>query len=133
MVRDRLKKYKDLQAQHRILLNRFLSAGDPYANMAKNFNSNPPSSPTNKIISRMESELIKSDELIWEFSSVGREMQELDIALGALETLQRDIIKFKYIEKYRWSIVEDKVGYTEAHCKRIAKEGLIRIANVLYK
>lgn len=131
-VRNRLKKYRDLQAQHRVLMNRYLSAGDPYANMSINYSSIPAGSSTYNVSSKIENALIKSDEKISNNSRAAQELKELDIALEALSELQRKIITMKYIDKYQWGIVEDRTGYSESHCKREGKAALIRMADILY-
>lgn len=131
-VRNRLKKYRDLQAQHRVLMSRWLSAGDPYKNMSINYSSVPAGSSTYNVSSKIEEALIKSDEKISSNSSAAKELKELDIALEPLSTLQREIITMKYIDKYQWDIVADKTGYSESQCKREGKAALTRMADILY-
>lgn len=131
-VKQRLRKYKDLQAQHRILMKRYLTAGDPYANMSMNYNSIAAGSRTYSTSSRIENAIIKSDERITEHSEALQEIEELDIALDALTTQQRQIIKRKYVNRESWEIISEKLGYSVAHCKREGKKGLIRMADILY-
>ncbi|MGL5676831.1 MAG: hypothetical protein ACRDDX_10490 [Cellulosilyticaceae bacterium] len=131
-VRDRLKKYKDFQAQYRIRMNKYLSAGDPYAGMSINYNSITPGSPTNKVSNRMEEALIKSDEDLWQISNASGELEELDIALEALGEVQEKIIRLKYIENKKWDVVADTIGYSESQAKKICKEALKRMADILY-
>lgn len=131
-VRNSLKKYRDLQAQYRVLMNRYLSAGDPYANMSINYSSVPAGSSTYNVSSKIENALIKSDEKISNSSRAAQELKELDIALEPLSELQRKIITMKYIDKYQWDIVADRTGYSESQCKREGKAGLTRMADILY-
>lgn len=131
-VRNRLKKYRDLQAQHRVLMSRYLSAGDPYKNMSINYSSVQAGSSTYNVSSKIENAIIKSDEKISNNSSAAQELKEIDIALEPLNDLQRNIVTMKYIEKYSWDIVADRTGYSESQCKREGKSALTRMADILY-
>lgn len=131
-VKDRLKKYRDLQAQHRVLINRYLTAGDPYKNMGIDYSRISSGSKTNYVTSKIENAIIKSDEQITMNSTAAKELQELDLAIEPLSSLQKEIITMKYIDKYEWVFVIDKIGYSESLCKKEARLALIRMADILY-
>lgn len=128
----RLKRYRDLQAQHKMIINRYLSAGDPYSGISISYDTIPAGSSTNTISNRVEKAIIKSDEFLWKNSGVSKELQELDIAIEPLNELQKEIVKLKYIECKDWEFVADSVGYSVRQCKREGKSALRRMADILY-
>ena len=132
MVKSRLKKYNDLQAQQKLIMSRYLSAGDPYGNMSTDYSQIPAGSHVFNTTSKMEQAIIKNDEWIRANSAVSKEIRELDIAMEPLKVIEREILKLKYVEGNDWGIVASKMGYSERQCKRFAKAGLIRMADVLY-
>lgn len=131
-VKKRLKKYRDLQAQHRVLINRYLTAGDPYKNISTDYSRIPSGSKTHYASSKIENAIIKSDEQITMNSTAAKELQELDLAIEPLSTLQKDIITMKYIDNKAWIAIIDQIGYSESLCKREGKLALKRMADILY-
>nr|WP_302600262.1 hypothetical protein [uncultured Cellulosilyticum sp.] len=131
-VKERLKRYRDLQAQHRVIMNRWLSAGDPYANISIDYSSIPAGSKTYTTSSKIETALIKSDEKITRNSEAAKELRELDLALEPLSEIQREIITKKYIDKKGWGIIADETGYSERQCQRESIQALKRMADILY-
>lgn len=131
-IKEDLKKYKDMQAQYRVLISREITAGDPYENISIKYDEIRESSPTYKTTSKIESALIKNEEFILKSNVLAKKLEEINIALDVLNIMQREIVRLKYMEKHRWDFVADSVGYSESQCKRQGKIALMIMAEVMY-
>ncbi len=132
MVKARLKTYRDLQAQHRILLKKYLTAGDPYVGISTDYSKVPAGSKVYNVSSRVEDAIVRSDEIIYEVSGAAQELEQLDTAMAPLKPIQKLIIELKYIDDLDWGIVSSRVGYSERQCKRTGQVALLRMAHILY-
>ena len=133
MVKDRLKQYRVLQARKRVMMSRYLSAGDPYKNMSTDYSQIQAGSRVSNTKSKMDEELIKSEELMTRYSFTIKELDELDMAMESLRPIYKQVISLRYIDGLEWGIVSGEVGYSERQCKRIAKAAIARMADIFYE
>ncbi len=132
MVKDRLKQYKVLQARKRVMMSKYLSAGDPHKNMSTDYSQIPAGSHVSNTKNKMDEALIKSEELMSRYSFTIKEIDELDMAMESLRPIYKQVISLRYIDGLEWGLVSAEVGYSERQCKRIAKAAIARIADIFY-
>jgi len=48
-------------------------------------------------------------------------------ALKSLPGYERQVIWYKYVEGHKWCWIADRVGYSEAQCRRIRDKGICQL------
>ncbi|WBW97581.1 sigma factor-like helix-turn-helix DNA-binding protein [Oceanirhabdus sp. W0125-5] len=92
-------------------------------------------SPTNKITSAVEEQVIKTEKKISEIKCTirckERELRKIDNALTVLDEREVDVLKLKYIEGKSWETVCYKLDRSYSRAKQIERKALEKIGHLI--
>lgn len=99
-------------------------------------------SPTNKISSMVESDVIRREEcgqsdyvtkLQHERNKLIFKKKKIDNALTCLSDTEHELVKLRYFNRNQptWINVSMELGYSEKHCKTIRNKAIDKIAMIL--
>ena len=109
----------DLQAVDALVMN---------SNMAVNYDQ-PAAGQTNRVISKIESEVLKMEQRRNEINSqitlLQNQINKIDIALDNMTYPYRKLLELKYIEHKRWSEVYRALNYSEEYIRTKINEAAL--------
>ena len=109
----------DLQAVDALVRN---------SNMAVNYDQ-PAAGQTNRVISKIESEVLKMEqwrsEITGQITLLQNQINKIDIALDNMTYPYRKLLELKYIEHKRWSEVYRALNYSEEYIRTKINEAAL--------
>lgn len=89
--------------------------------------------PTEATAERMIELKKEITRLDYEIVELNTKLKQVTIALDALDDASKKIIDMRYITGMSWKSIEQKTGYSERHCRRLAAKGVWEVCRMLFK
>lgn len=132
-IRNRLKRYRIILAEKNELVFKLDEINQLIGVKAVTYDS--AGSNTNKISNTVANQALSlietKEELEILINTKGLELDRIKNAISVLSLKEKEIIELKHIEDYSWETVAYNVDRSTKTCKKIEREALIKINNIL--
>lgn len=68
-----------------------------------------------------------------EIIDVNAKLNQIDAALASMPGACRNILQMRYVDNMPWKHIEEKTGYSERHCRRLAAKGVWQVCEMIFR
>ncbi|MGL4761861.1 MAG: hypothetical protein ACRC6T_11580 [Sarcina sp.] len=131
-LRYRLTKYRVNAAKKKALEIKLEEAEQLIGLKAISYDGEGGASGISKTTENQSLKLIQAkQELEYTIAHKGIEIAKIENALSVLNPSEKEIIQLKYIENHKWETVYYKANKSDKTCKRLERESLIKMLEIL--
>ncbi|MBM7836429.1 DUF1492 domain-containing protein [Clostridium sardiniense] len=97
--------------------------------------SNEKTGPTNKFNSDVENEIVNKenriDQLTQNKIKLQTEIKRTENLLNYLEGRHEKVIKFRYIDGLKWSVISERLEISEPTCRKAREDAIEELSSIL--
>ncbi|WP_297520474.1 hypothetical protein [uncultured Clostridium sp.] len=131
-LRYRLNQYRVIVAKRRALEIRLKEVEQLIGLKGVGYDSVGGGSGISRTTENQAMKLIQArEELEFNIAHKGIEVDKIENALSVLDPGEREVIECKHIENHKWETVYYNVKKSDKTCKKLEREGLIKMMEIL--